>query len=1171
MAPDIVETNAAGSSASFSMDRIRLEAIESRRQECTKAINERKRKLAELYCVSRLPLLPISNDQVLQIEDKLMSFLEKNDLENGHEFNIAILSHENQQRRLSPPQNQILTETSEVKEPAAKRQKVDAQVSHREVAPVDAQKKMQGVPLATRQPQPGSSLQEGSLQSLIHSYEQVQPPRRSDEKSKRDLDYEDLSLDQLMIMLMPELKPHKVPEARSLTELYYHQQTLQLPKLLLRAHKSLTTDSYETALVEGKISVLYSRMEELKRKHSWSLRQPKKFLDPFLATGKKTHWDYLLSEMKWLATDFKQERRFKMVQCYYIAQAVKEYWKYGKVCCVRRKQARLLSDKEIEERNLSKELAPLNGSETTEVSEKVEEEPVELAQNTENKADNAANTQIESVTVKPESEENAKTQESEINVEMTKEVIVHGSIESVSNTETLLEEQPTVDPSHLLSFNDTAYPSKEYEEVKRHQEEIQPFKMYADFDLFNKTETTVIESLSSYVPFRQTEKDHLIERYEYGHISSMLPPADEEPDWEKIVLKKKKETEKHSVPYQKGLFSPAYRRFNILKPPAPPSIKNLELRIPTIWLPQDDKYLIRYVTDFSFNWNIISAHLSAKPTRSYTSNIERRTPWQCFERYIQLNDKFQFSDMRGLYPMAAKEWLEAAHKVQISTKRRISPLGVGIESIQRGHRRLRWGSMFDAMRKLMKKRENVQKPPQQPRKNNSEEKRTDTPTPEQLSKLKFERDRAIQEAYAQGSGNGNFTKLRVPPNAHQLATGAGKSPFSADGQANAGSSAAAQATMNGRRQFSNKMAPQASASPEAQQAQMRASSPQVYQQQVNQGGLQMPTGPGGAPLPEQVQQLMIQRQRQMMQQQQQQANNSRQSSRPPSSSMSSPVSTPTPQQVLQTAGNAGSPSQAYSQVQLQPGQSPEQMPQMNIAPSQGYPVQHMGSNAPSPQDMHANAQLSQQPRPVSRVNFTTSQVSAIINQIQTQNPNLPKEQVTRLAVAYLANYQQNQNRVADQTGQQPGKQPLAPSNGGAIAGQLNTPTKQGQPSQGTPPAQAGQPLTPQQLAMFANNPNLTPQQRKQIQVLRQHQLQHHQRRQQHVQPPGDPQSPVPATPQPVQSAPSNAKKLNSSAITTRFSPQPGTNVVPVVNQQSPSVPSSANNSFVSSPTMKNMR
>ncbi|GMF55547.1 unnamed protein product [[Candida] boidinii] len=222
--------------------------------------------------------------------------------------------------------------------------------------------------------------------------------------------------------------------------------------------------------------------------------------------------------------------------------------------------------------------------------------------------------------------------------------------------------------------------------------------------------------------------------------------------WEKILLKKKKDLAKLGVEYQKGVFgSYASRRFNLLKPPRPPSIKNLELRIPTIWLPQDDKYLIRYVADYSFNWDIISAHLSASPSKSYISNTERRTAWQCFERYIQLNDKFQFSDMRGHYAVAAKEWLEAAHKVQSTTKRRLSPLGVGIESIQRGHRRLRWGSMFEAIRKLMKKRESVTKPNTQPRKFQNAG-RNDAPTPEELSRLKYDREKAMQVSYMPQNG-----------------------------------------------------------------------------------------------------------------------------------------------------------------------------------------------------------------------------------------------------------------------------------------------------------------------------------------------------------------------------------------------------------------------------------
>ena len=180
--------------------------------------------------------------------------------------------------------------------------------------------------------------------------------------------------------------------------------------------------------------------------------------------------------------------------------------------------------------------------------------------------------------------------------------------------------------------------------------------------------------------------------------------------WYKLVVKESTKRTKNTGPpeYQRGLFSiNAHRRFNFLKPPKPPLIKNIEYRLPTIWLPEDDKHLIHYVAEFCFNWEVISEHLLSPSAtlKRYESNIERRTPWQCFERYIQLNEKFQFSDMKGMYAHHAQKWLEHAHGAQLTTKRRISPLGVGNESIQRGHRRLRWASMFDAMRKSMRKRE----------------------------------------------------------------------------------------------------------------------------------------------------------------------------------------------------------------------------------------------------------------------------------------------------------------------------------------------------------------------------------------------------------------------------------------------------------------------------------
>ena len=51
------------------------------------------------------------------------------------------------------------------------------------------------------------------------------------------------------------------------------------------------------------------RVSELRRQGMWSSRRLPKVQEP---TRCKSHWDYVLSEMQWLAVDFAQERRWKM-------------------------------------------------------------------------------------------------------------------------------------------------------------------------------------------------------------------------------------------------------------------------------------------------------------------------------------------------------------------------------------------------------------------------------------------------------------------------------------------------------------------------------------------------------------------------------------------------------------------------------------------------------------------------------------------------------------------------------------------------------------------------------------------------------------------------------------------------------------------------------------------
>jgi len=50
------------------------------------------------------------------------------------------------------------------------------------------------------------------------------------------------------------------------------------------------------------------KVSELRRKGMWSIRRLPKAAEP---PHGKSHWDYVLEEMQWLASDFAQERKWK--------------------------------------------------------------------------------------------------------------------------------------------------------------------------------------------------------------------------------------------------------------------------------------------------------------------------------------------------------------------------------------------------------------------------------------------------------------------------------------------------------------------------------------------------------------------------------------------------------------------------------------------------------------------------------------------------------------------------------------------------------------------------------------------------------------------------------------------------------------------------------------------
>ncbi|CAF4392358.1 unnamed protein product, partial [Adineta steineri] len=69
---------------------------------------------------------------------------------------------------------------------------------------------------------------------------------------------------------------------------------------------------------------ILKRIDELKSDGKWTNQRLAKCLEP---NKRKTHWDYLLDEMRWLAEDFELEKRWKQAMAKKLSLAVLKYFR----------------------------------------------------------------------------------------------------------------------------------------------------------------------------------------------------------------------------------------------------------------------------------------------------------------------------------------------------------------------------------------------------------------------------------------------------------------------------------------------------------------------------------------------------------------------------------------------------------------------------------------------------------------------------------------------------------------------------------------------------------------------------------------------------------------------------------------------------------------------------
>lgn len=98
-------------------------------------------------------------------------------------------------------------------------------------------------------------------------------------------------------------------------------------KKVSRATKCLSTRDWGVAIAELRLTRALERVESLENVAKWSYRQPKRQKN--LGGMTKTHWDYLMDEMKWMRVDFREERRWKYVLAFNLSTAVLEWHDVG--------------------------------------------------------------------------------------------------------------------------------------------------------------------------------------------------------------------------------------------------------------------------------------------------------------------------------------------------------------------------------------------------------------------------------------------------------------------------------------------------------------------------------------------------------------------------------------------------------------------------------------------------------------------------------------------------------------------------------------------------------------------------------------------------------------------------------------------------------------------------
>ena len=375
-------------------------------------------------------------------------------------------------------------------------------------------------------------------------------------------------------------------------------QNPSLNHLISSAHKTLSTANHYIDYHESQDCRILKRIYHLQNSNRWSLRQLERSAEPPRPT---THWDNLLGEVKWMRTDFREERKWKHTAARNLAEGCAEW---------------VAADEEVRTALQVKVRPPKHLPATAET-----QTTPSSAMAAPDKMDIDSTPEL----IHSVDDDTSDAGEEDLRPPELVSAPAPATLFSLAPDDVLFSLDKTPVSEKLLAELPL------YRPLQNSRGSDRPWSQILDA-MWQKPIVPVSKHAVGKIIVRDDGPKRKRSRYEYA------PEEDEE--FATVDVEPKKghlPAEQNDV----ALFDPKNKHIvdrlhagHAFRPPSQhpmPSQAFFECRCPSQWTTAEDDELRKLVRDYEYNWNAISDFLTSQSL--FSSGAERRTPWECFERW----------------------------------------------------------------------------------------------------------------------------------------------------------------------------------------------------------------------------------------------------------------------------------------------------------------------------------------------------------------------------------------------------------------------------------------------------------------------------------------------------------------------------------------------------------